>query len=321
MLSDDDINDDLLEDEDDDGLLDLDDDACFVSKKDRARISTDKRKKLELNKEVKAFVNFIKTYFSSYSARRAPHVFFNIVEDPNVLILSNTDGSLFTQSNSGELGLHVVEYKEPVQGYLSQLKETLLLDGTKHPYVVNISQYLSTLNKYKKEGTDVWALEDGRIVANVSGDTKHTDKCIFASPIKNFNVVSSIKYWYEYAINLRLAIASYPNIDMDLDPDVTMVKAYTKAPLDITDFKHNDGTLVFPNHRPEMSPILFDGVGTPSLKEFVKKKKEEEQYSYTLNAWVERDEYFRLMTQYEDDNIYAISMKPNVCYYPLPIRK
>jgi len=321
MLSDDDINDDLLEEDDDDEQLDMNDEACFISKKEMARISTDKRKKLELNKEIKAFVNFIKMYFSSYSARRSPYVFFNIVEDPNVLIMSNTDGSLFTQANSGELGFHVVEFKEPLQGYLSQLKETLLLDNTNCPYVVNISQYLSVLNKYKKEGVDVWALENGSIVANVAGDTKHTDKDIFASPIKNFNVVGSIKYWYEYATKLRLAIMSYPNIDMDLDPDVAMEKAYIKAELDITEFKNADGVLVFPNHKPTMTPLLFDGVSTPSLKEFIRKKKEDEQYKYTLNTWVERDEYFRLMTQYEDEYIYAISMKPNVCYYPLPIRK
>lgn len=315
MYNDDDIDNDLLEED-----LDINDEELFISKGEIERINIDKRKKLELNKEAKAFVNFIKTYFSSYSARRSPYVFFNIVKDSNVLIYSNTDGSLFTQFNSGELGMHVVEFKDPVQGYLSQLKETLLLDTKKRPYVVNVSLYLSILNKYKKEGVDVWTLENGNIVANVSGDSTHTDKNIFATPIKNFNVVGSIEFWYEYVQTLSLNIQTYPNLDIDLDPNVIMERAYTKADLDLTMFKYTDGSLVFPNHKSEISPILFDGVGTPSIKEFIKKKKSDE-FKYTLQAWVEKGEYFRLMTKYEDTDIYAISLKPHVCYYPIPIRK
>lgn len=317
--------DDLLED--DDFGLDEDDDSFspaqiseVVEKAiDLPIIAKPEKTARQLQKEAKQTRDFRKKYFSSLTARRSHITYFGVGDTEHTLMQSNTAGNYFSSVMAAELGFHVIHFKKEWER-VEDLKQDLLLTDPKKVYIANIPAFLAQVNKFKLDNVRVWKTEDRKIVCTKKDTTEFDPKKqLVAYSVSNFHLLSTVQKWYDYvkAINEEHA-AKHPHQWMDLNKDPNVIGITVCSEIDITKFLKSDGSPVFTGYVPILQPILFDGIGTPSTKEFVKKQ---ENSTYKLYAWVEEDAYVRIMTVYEDDTVLVKSMKPNLCFYPMPLSK
>ena len=319
-------DDDSLLDEDDFGMDDDDDDflSSPVSETIKEAVDLSILKKPEktirqLQKEAKQTRDFRKKYFSSLTARRSHITYFGIGDAEHTVMQSNTAGNYFSSVMAAELGFHIIHFKKDWDR-IEELKQDLLLTDPQKIYVTNVPAFLAQVNKFKLDNVQVWKTDDRKIVCTQKDVTEYDPKRqLVAYPINNYHLVSSVQMWYDRAKAINEEHAQqHPHQWIELDKDPNMVGITVYAEVDLTKFVKADGAPIFANYYPILQPILFDGIGTPSTKEFVKKQ---EDCTYRLYAWAEEDAYIKIMTVYEDETVLVKSMKPNLCFYPIPLNK
>lgn len=321
-----DIDDDESTEEDDFGLSEDDDillsapvPEVITQSLDLSLLEQPKKTVRQLQKEAKQTRDFRKKYFSSLTARRSHITYFGIGDSEHTVIQSNTAGNYFSSVMAAELGFHVIHFKKEWER-VEELKQNLLITDPQKIYLANVPAFLAQVNKFKLDNVQVWKTDDRKIVCTQKGVTEYDPKKqLVAYSISNYHLISAVQRWYEYAKSLDESHAQkHPHQWVELSKDPNMVGITVYAEIDITKFLKSDGTPVFTGYFPILQPILFDGIGTPSTKEFIKKQ---EDCTYRLYAWSEEDAYVRIMSIYEDDTVLVKSMKPNLCFYPMPLAK
>lgn len=311
--------DDFGMDDDDDTLLSTPVSESMDKAVDLSIIAKPEKTVRQLQKEAKQTRDFRKKYFSSLTARRSHITYFGIGDKEHTVIQSNTAGNYFSSVMAAELGFHIITFKNEWER-VEELKQDLLITDPQKVYLANVPAFLAQVNKFKLDNVQVWKTEDRKIVCTQKDTTEYDPKKqLVAYSISNFHLLSTVQRWYEYAKAIDETHAEkYPHQWIELNKDPNMVGITVYAEVDLTKFLKSDGSPVFTGYYPILQPILFDGIGTPSTKEFVKKQ---ENSTYRLYAWTEEDAYVRIMTVYEDDTVIVKSMKPNLCFYPIPLSK
>lgn len=270
----------------------------------------------------KAFLAFIKRYFTSISARRTPYAFFNFTSDPYVVALSNSDSELFHTYHAGNLSFHYLEFKQldheaeyPDKQYLDKLKEVLLIkDGV--PTVRHLPNWMSAVNKYTLNelvlhpdpANNDWLVAG---TADLDITEPYEKRQIVGYDLVDHMVLERVQSFYQYAKELW---AKSDNIlTSSLVDDTTASGCIFFDAVDISQVRYND-ELAYTHTKPIIH-IRFDGQSCPCLKEFVAKTKD--LYLYERKFWFETRDYVRHMVKFEDDHVCCMTLRPNSGIYIL----
>lgn len=277
---------------------------------------TPKPKKKRVPSEAKLTKDFRKRWFSSLTARRSPVTFFGIADTKKTLVMTNTEGGLFTEYRNPRLGVHVVRFKQDEDwNRIIKLREDLQLTDPRRVYITNVTRYLAACNKHKVENVVLWKPDDRTVCCNNEVLTPYKKENVVAVTLANFYVADLIRSLYK-----RIAAFDTEEEDtrihqwvtLDKHPEMTSILSFVR--LDTHLFTDANGVSLFADRRRYLQIPLFDGIGTPSTKEFV--YKQDSESLYRMYAWVEDNSYIRTMTVYEDDHVKVFSMNPNLIYRP-----
>lgn len=272
-----------------------------------------KVKKTPVSKEDKKFLEFIKRYFSSVCARRAPCVYFNLFENKNKVLLCNTDGLLFANFNPSELSFHIVEFKTNFE-YLERLKTILMVSDNKIE-VRNVVAWLSWINKFGLDKVLVWQCPNttGIIVSDLEGaDQPYSNKQIVGKELTDFHVIAVLTKWIKYILSIEESFPNFIIETVDRTPKIEGCMLFEKIDLEL--FKQ-DTKPIYSGYN-ELYIVSFDGLSTPALKEFINKTQNESTYKRRI--WAETPDYFRAMVRFEDENAIVESIRPYFGMYPIP---
>ena len=89
---------------------------------------------------------------------------------------------------------------------------------------------------------------------------------------------------------------------------------YFRLNLNFADFQYKDGTHFYTDEMLDLFLVLVDGLDLPSVKEFLKKKKDSEVLLYD---WGKDGGTVQHMAKYEDDEILVYSMRPFMEFIPI----
>lgn len=269
-------------------------------------------KKITISKEDKPFIEWVKRYFSSLTARRCPFIYFNVFENKNVVLLTNTEGKLFNVFSAGELSFHIIEFKQNLD-YLNRLKE-LLLVGENSIELRKIPTWLSWVNKCGLEPVVVFhcAVKNVFVISHIDfADREYKPKQIIGIKYDEYIMASILIKWATYFSKIEKEFTTYIEVPVDKTPKMENILLF--EPIDLSEFIR-DGEHIYKNCKP-LNIISFDGFSTPSLKEFINKTKTE--YTYIRRLWLESVNCLRTMTYFEDDLVKIRSSRPNMGWYPI----
>jgi len=270
-------------------------------------------KKVKITKEDKIFLEWIKRYFSSVTARRCPFAYFNVFENKNIVILSNTEGGLFSVFHAGELSFHIIEFKDNLE-YLHRLKEILMVGDTTIE-LRKVTTWLSWVNKCGLDPIVIFHCSTRRVfvVSHLElADQEYHKKQIIGFKYEDFIIVNRLVEWAQYFDNIEQKYPIYMVEKVDIHPRMENILIFEYINLD--QLKSEDKQ-IYENYHP-LKVISFDGFSTPSLKEFINKTKSE--YSYIRRTWAETPGCLRTMTYFEDPDAKIRSSRPNMGWYPIP---
>lgn len=270
-------------------------------------------KKVKINKEDKDFLEWVKRYFSSLTARRCPFAYFNIFDNKNIVILSNTEGGLFSVFHAGELSFHIIEFKDKLD-YLNRLKELLMIGDTTIE-LRKIPTWLSWVNKCGLDPVLIFhcSVKNVFVVSHLDlADQEYHKKQILGFKYEDFIIVNRLVEWAQYFNKIEQTYPIYMEEKVDITPKMENILIFEHIDLNKL---QQDGKPVYENYLP-LRVISFDGFSTPSLKEFINKTKSE--YTYVRRIWSETPGCLRTMTYFEDPDVRIRSSRPNMGWYPIP---
>lgn len=259
----------------------------------------------------KEFLTKCKKYLVSISSSRAQYCYFNFVK--NTVILSNSTsggkgqahGDRLMDFTVGELALHFVHFKD--LEFYKQLREFLDIPDDKF-YCVHIVNLMSIINTVGIDNLDV-SIIDGYKVFRAIGDLAVNDKNKVGFEVTDFHVIRALLTWKNHLFKV---ISDNQSVETGVDTEVTSDNGMYFTELNIREL-HLDK--YFPNVRPTIKFLSFDGLTTVSLKSFIKKIK---SGSYNLKrfVWVE-NELIYSYSVYEDNFVKVLSYRPNIASLPL----
>jgi hypothetical protein len=254
----------------------------------------------------------IKQYFSSLTARKTSLMYVGILKN-NQIILANLDPDKMVRYCEASLSLHILSIKKKhIQKYVKEIIDYLGIPSG--PYVICINDYISYLNKIKFDLN-----VPSTIKSNDSGIYYYTadndKKKVLAYPIVMYSVVSFLTNISDNIDN----ILKYINDEEDLIVynrinllDKNNGTGVFKVQIHLDSFKDKDGNNTFDVKGKKTIDInMFDGLETISVKEFIKKFKEENSSLDLIACSLKGTSCIEYISVYEDNNIMAISTRPH----------
>lgn len=270
----------------------------------------------------KVFMNTLRNYLGSISARSCQYAYFNVA--PNTIVLSNTTspppndehGDRLMDFSVGELGIHIIEFKDP--DFVVKLKQFLKINDTDY-YVIHIVNLISILNKFKLTALDVFENEIGEKVVINHGRKTYDKKNIVGSRVHNFHVVREIYNWYLKITEIGSTAhqQTCPWVEIPMNTQIFIHGRVYTIPIDTDAFKHLDGTPVFSHVNPKLNILGLDGLTSVSIQEFIK-KLQPDTFTFTNYFWVVGEHYVLSMTKFEDNIVKVRSSRPNILSIPIP---
>lgn len=259
----------------------------------------------------KEFLTNCKKYLVSITSSRAQYCYFNFVN--NAVILSNSTsggkgqahGDRLMDFTVGELALHFVHFKD--LEFYKQLREFLNVPEDKF-YCVHIVNLMSIINTVGIDNIDV-SYEDGYTVFKAAGDCTVNDKNKVGFEVIDFHVIKSILTWKDHIFKV---IGDNNCVETAVDINATSDNGLYFTELNIKEL-HLDK--YYPNVKPTIKFLAFDGLTTVSIKSFIKKIKKS-NYNLKRFVWVENDLIYSYSV-FEDDFVKVISYRPNIASLPL----
>lgn len=257
--------------------------------------------------DVKQFTEFIKKYFISISSRRAVYAFFNVMENKNIVVLSNTDGELFGDFSPGELSFHYVEFKgKEALNYLKELKMIFCV-GEEDVEMRNVSVWFKYLNKVGFDKITVFdcPIRKCCVISDIeTADEAYKVDQIFGGIVHDSYLKFIITNYTNYMLNL--VNGKYPKISDSVNLKPKGNKNIHYETIDVSE--------LFPDCK-EVTIISFDGLSIPSLSDFITKNKI--PFSFTRTLYAETSMYLKWVYFYEDENVRITTLRPNIGVYPI----
>ena len=281
-----------------------------------------KKKALKKDDPERQFLDKLKLYFSSLTARSTQYAYFNL--DDNLVVLCNSTsgtpndvhGDKIMEYAVGELTFHFVYFKDTQ--FFNELRSFLKVpEGL--VYCVQILNVISLLNKAEKRSKiDIFTNEVGDQIGVLHGNKTYTKKNIFGYVVTSFHIVSALMQWCRVVgeIGSQAHRDKYPHLDIELDPNIPLTGRVFTLPVSTMDFKHSDGSLVFKDVMPQMRVLGLDGLTSVSLREFVRRIKKQ-PYTLQLYLWSVDDSYVLHMTTFENDMVSVKTFRPNILATPI----
>lgn len=259
----------------------------------------------------------------------------------NLIVDHEFHGDRAMNFMDGDLGVHLVEVKEPQ--FMQLLRGILGLDAldkdaaTQHPiyqtstiqinpvdavWAIITSNFLSLVSKYPVRDLRL------EIVVGMYNDLyiyllpfqKHREK-------KNLVAFNIINYHYEQILYQYLdklpqlwknvTSHKYPCIHHEVDIKPVLIgKSYFEV-IDFQEFINLDGTPVFQDGQGPHKLMAIDGLNTVSLKEFLK-KLQPGTYEFDQYFWVSDSLRVLSMTRFCNNVVEVLSTRPNIQLTPLP---
>lgn len=294
----------------------------------------------------KEFVDTLKSYFSSLSARGAKYLFLNVANLKNTFVISNGDYEMLTAYIPVMLSFHVIQFKDT--NFFTKFLEFLNL-RTDKPYVIRMSQILKAIKHNKFDDLTViyddynkmrLALTDSVIVVDentaytdedlddeIGGDDEDEDNPFVDNSKYETITFQSVDVCGQPIDNLyALTILEDTVLEMvkkeEQIHEQALHHSYIPVSVEVNYFHGNCfrlkvelQQLLFPNDTPEhvrvldnLYAVLFDGLDVPSIKEFIKKRKTTTDLQLLL--WCNNGKTIQHMAMYDDENISILSMRP-----------
>lgn len=300
-------NDDHYNEDDDIDLdiTELDEDEIFI----HPTIESTKSEYICSNTD-KAYIAFLKKYFSSFCARKMVSSFTKVTQS-NQVFSTNTSGSLLDEVSSGNLAVALYTFKKH-QEYLDRLFSELLLESTRSMYLYKVIVYLSLFNKYKESlkikrlsNTTIAGIGNDEDIANI--DKKNYIAVLVTSQFIMRNV-ENVYTHVSHLQNREGGSDKYVCIDLDIT-QCKCIKPYIWYTFDLGIYGDT-----FKDCKQDMTLVWLDGMDIPSIYEFLNKQKH--QYRLQLVTRVFNNKYIRYGIEYEDDEVLCTIARPNMVLYP-----
>lgn len=281
-----------------------------------------KKKVAKKDNPDRIFLDKLKLYFSSLTARSAQYAYFNL--DDNLVVLCNSTsgtpndihGDKIMEYAVGELTFHFVYFKDTQ--FFNDLRNFLKVpEGL--VYCVQILNVISLLNKCEKRSDiSIFTNEVGDQIGMLKGTTSYTKKNVFGYVVTSFHIVSLLMQWCRVVgeIGSSEHRNKHPHVDVALDPDIPLTGRVFTLPIDTLLFTHEDGSLVFKDVMPQMRILGLDGLTSVSLREFIRRVKKQ-PYTLQLYLWAVDDSYVLHMTTFENDMVSVKTFRPNILATPI----
>lgn len=256
----------------------------------------------------KDYVKFLRTYFSSFFARKMVSSFTRIGAK-NQILSCNSKGSLLDESSSGYLVSALYTFKK-YQGYLDRLYSDLLLANSRAVYLLRITNLLTHINKY----SDNLLIKRHSNTTIVGMDTNHAEPEItkdnyLATMVTSQFILRNIHNVYTQVSELQTkTTGDYTFIPIDVSK-IKKISPYAWYELDIHPLHAS-----FQDMKQYMTLVWLDGADLPSIREFLNKQKSD--YKLQIVARVYNEKYIKYAVEYEDDNVVCTITRPNLILYP-----
>ena len=116
-----------------------------------------------------------------------------------------------------------------------------------------------------------------------------------------------------------------PKLELDITELIRYNSITAAVTVDVSKLQFQ-GKSCFEGYHPMFNVVLHDGVSMPCVKEFLN-KTDKSMCSFKLYAWVPVDQqgnpcrHFKAMVVYEDDDVFIISSKPHINYFPIRMKE
>ncbi len=299
-------------------------------------------------KASKEFVKELKIYFSSLSARGAKYLFLNVAGIPRSFVITNGDYELLTGYVPVLLGIHLVTFKE--SNFYESFLDFLNFKIDK-PYIIRISQLTKAFKDNGAHELDVIydQYQNMQVIVNsriLTGDDKDVEDVIDDSQteevvdleenpfvdnskfetitfksadicgqlVDNYHALGVLE---DVVIDMNdkkafLEQENVPHYETSITPDEEIVHSnYYRISIELD-------KLSISSAHTDVYTILIDGLDVPSLKEFVRKR---EQQNVTMLIWRPTSGSIQHMATYDDSQISVKSTRPFLAIFPLTKEK
>ncbi len=268
----------------------------------------------------KLFIDTCKMYLGSLSARGTMYAYFNAA--PSTVVLCNSTSTASRESGDrlmkfavGELSLHLVKFKAwEFWAQLSTLLQLYKLPA-KTLAVVKLGGLLTLLSKCDNCVANIQVtLENGIISGKVPG-AKY--EVVLGNVVTDMHIAREIFRWCDTIA--KIGSEEHRNSHVHLYREFPLITSKAgqnyDLPVTFSDFVRADGSQVFTNVHNQSRIIMVDGVTAVSMN-FLKKVKSLFDMKYYL--WVS-DNQVQLQTEYHDDFVDVLTLRPHMVLYPLPL--
>lgn len=271
------------------------------------------------------FVETCKLYLSSISARSCQYAYFNLCEDRDTIILSNSStatnshGDRLMDFGIGELGVHIVHFKD--HEFIDRLRELVQVPET-GLFCVLVSNLVNIVSKYSLDKLESFISSRGfHVLVDVSETIDRDNfntKSVVGFPIHNFHIESVLKRFY--LDSLRVGTDEHktkdPYAEFDMPLDVHVTKRVYFFEFDLKDFRYLGGERPF-KESTKMRFMSLDGITSPSIQDFIKKLSGT-PFTLRVYLWAVRGDYVVFVTRFDNDVINSISLRPNLIGVVMP---
>lgn len=283
-----------------------------------------RKKMTEDEQKEKYFREMNKLYFSSLSSRATQYAYLNVI--PNTIMLSNSTtsgpasehGDRIMDYSVGELCFHLVRPKD--LSWLEELQRFLILPNTE-TVCIRLNSLMNWLGKYARKDVEVgWAGDT--LVMRPKKRESWDGRNVIGFVVRNFHIIKQLQWWGMSIdqIGSEEHQKEYPNhtekcdINVPISGRVFFTKVHTNW------YRNQRNEPIFPaeqGYQQEIEQLGLDGMSCVSLREFIKKFKDD-TYTFTWYSWVVYGAIFS-MTQFTNEIVSVKSIRPYTPIIPLQL--
>ena len=276
----------------------------------------------ELNE--RKFLENCKLYFSSLSGRATQYAYLNLGNGTMLLTNSTSSGSDTVHGDRvmdycvGELCFHLVYPKD--QSWFTELRTFLDLPDTEC-VCIKLNSLMNWLGKYKRKDVEVGWSNDA-LVLRPKGRESWDGRNVIGFIVRNFHVIKQLKWWHISIENIGTEEHRnmFPYHIEKCKLDVSITGRIFFVPVETKWYTDKNNQYIFnpeQGYQPVVEMLGLDGMSCVSLREFIKKFKDN-TYSLIWYSWVVNKAIFS-MTHFENELADIKSIRPYTPLIPLRI--